>query len=123
MYMSLRQAVRSLGEDLLFAYRKAKVDANYERVRNMSLEFAEYEADLVPNLGRLRQTLLRQPERLLDGLGDAVGYIPKAFRAKAAQPNGHFFSSNHRSIWPVEGDWEFREIGRMSVDVHVLSSL
>ena len=47
----------SLG-DLYVAYRKAKVEAYYERTHFQALAFTEYEQDLHANLFRLHNILL-----------------------------------------------------------------
>ncbi len=128
-------------DDLLDAYRKAKVDAFYEKDQAMAVRFSQYEKDIIGNLTRLQERL--QTSDWIDDkdiLGDHH-CIPKEIDDKPpskliasndpttihADPNKHwqklcndFANSVGSQLKPKA---KFRLISHASVDWHVISAL
>ncbi len=120
--------------DLFVAYRKAKVDAFYERTQPSALAFARYEADLPKRLDRLLG-LINDPEPrwfLSERFLGRFRYVPKSVDAPAALATNevHFHTCD-----AIE-DWEracakagklfeasFRLVINPSIDFHVISAL
>lgn len=127
-------------DDMVFAYRKAKVDCFYERAVSTSRLFGEYELSLEANLYRLldrlrddmqRDNLLRDPaflgSQILIAKKLSTNDKPRR-RAKAkAGSDGAFFSDKQLAFqYLVENNdltAEFRVAGLLSVDLHVVSAL
>ena len=119
--------------DLVFAYRKAKVDCFFERAIATAQQFAAYEEDLVANLRRLLGRLQSSAERaalVADAtlLGEHL-LIPKKLVMKehASGSDGAFFSDKGRAFQHLSSGKqliaEFRVAGAVHVDLHVLSAL
>lgn len=127
-------------DDMVFAYRKAKVDCFHERVVSTSRLFAEYEMDLEQNLRRLLTrlgTAQARSDLLADRsmLGTQI-LVPKKLRVEDREPDeadehkgkdGAFFSDKRRAFdYLLENKkltGEFRVAGVLPVDLHVLSAL
>lgn len=125
--------------DLLVAYRKAKVDMYYERDHYTAIEFAQYEEDLSSNLAALyRRLVAGNPDwyKSKDFVGTYT-YIPKSLdppdesEERTTQSAQIIFSDPDESwrntcrnksstkAWKTK----FRIIGRHSIDFHVTSAL
>jgi len=131
--MPLTKRYISLG-DLYVAYRKAKVEAYYEKTHLHALAFTEYEQNLGENLSRLHRALLDPTSSWsfdLRFIGD-YSYLPKSIDSldSGDGTEGHF-----RAIEPLR-DWirrykkskkrasaRLRLIMRPTVDFQVLSAL
>lgn len=127
-------------DDMVFAYRKAKVDCFYERAVSTSRLFGEYELALQKNLRRLldrlrdegtRDKLVSDPEVLGTQILIAKKLSTddkarKGVRGKAGS-DGAFFSDKQLAFEHLlenkDLTAEFRVAGVLSVDLHVLSAL
>jgi hypothetical protein len=120
--------------DLYVAYRKAKVDAFYERTQPSALAFARYEVDLPKRLERLLD-LINDPEPRWFSSERFLGrfrYVPKSVDAPAdlAINEVHFHTcdaiEDWRRAYEKEGklfDAAFRLVINPSIDFHVISAL
>ena len=118
-------------EDLIVAYRKAKADCFFENTFPTAIKFAEYEENLLDNLGSLLDELKDKKgfafnDRLL---GD-FRLTPKklGLESKADASNGHIhFSDPDRAFECLTKNNqlvpEFRIIGDFPVDAHIISAL
>ena len=117
-------------DDLIMAYRKAKVDAYYETGHLTLLDFANYEQDLLNNLHKLLTKINSQD---LDWFGSAdfVGHHMFAlkkidFKEEEKDKKDPFiYYSNAERSWNSKNidKVDFRILGKHSVHFHVLSSL
>lgn len=118
--------------DLLVAYRKAKADCFYENTFPTAAKFAEFEANLIPNIENLLRNLQRVPA---DGfpqqyLGEYRLY-PKKLSLEnkvSATSCGHVhFSNSERAFDKISKNKkvvpELRIIGDFPVEAHVISAL
>jgi hypothetical protein len=122
-------------QDMIRAYRNAKVDCFYEKGQLNALKFAEYERHLIANLEQLRLNILSGTKDWIDPefLGtytlqlkkitpteDGTGDVSKK------RDDSVFYSSKERE-WKAPGkekmDVEYRLAGSHSVNFHILSSL
>jgi hypothetical protein len=118
-------------EDLILAYRKAKVDCFFENAFPTAINFAEYEINLISNLEKLLTRLkINQGLGSLDELLGPCRLIPKklGYEAKNGSENGHTHFSNHKKAFEhicKHNDLtaEFRIIGDFPVETHLLSAL
>jgi hypothetical protein len=112
-------------EDLVIAYRKAKVDAFYERGHNTAISFAEYETDLLQNLKNLQTNINSGSARWVERI-DFVGVhalILKSVLRNNKSKNVIHSNSNRQWSKGETASVDFRIIGQHSVDFHILSSL
>jgi hypothetical protein len=127
-------------DDMVFAYRKAKVDCFGERAVSTSQLFGEYELALQKNLRRLLDRLRDEGERDRmvsdhEVLGKQLLIAKKlrtddksrkGSRGKAGS-DGAFFSDKQLAFQHIlenkDLTAEFRVAGVLSVDLHVLSAL
>jgi hypothetical protein len=122
-------------EDLVLAYRKAKVDCFFERAVCVAGAFARYEGQLEANLQRLRKRLLTAKGRanlVKDAtlLGTHLLVAKKLAvdsKDKTKLPDGAFFSDRKRALDHLRESHkltaEFRVAAELPVDFHVLSAL
>lgn len=123
--------------DLGIAYRKAKADLFYERTVPYMREIYRYEKNLATNLRDLYEKLhsgnldwMKQSSFL-----GTWSLIPKGIEPKKpnADPGCHCLRSDPAELWQsiveergVKGDHptaEFRQVGRHSIDFHIVSAL
>jgi hypothetical protein len=111
--------------DLIIAYRKAKVDAFYESGHFTALSFAEYETALLQNLKSL-QTKLNAPKFEWMQSKAFVGSFSLLLKSakEERKPSNIFFSDKDKN-WGRDGvtTVDYRIIGQHSVNFHILSSL
>jgi hypothetical protein len=125
---------QTTSEDLLLAYRQAKVDVFYERSNHDAIAFAEYERDLLPNLEVLRHRLNNGV--LADSSNEWGGYayLPKSLPAlipKRPDDNFNVLDSSLLGTWGYDpkniaanqAPVQFRLVCIASVHFHVLSAL
>lgn len=118
-------------EDLVVAYRKAKVDCFFENTFPTAIKFAEYEQDLLTNLKALLASL-----QINNGFAENADYLgefrllPKklTFKPKTDASNGHVhFSNPQRAFEHLTKNHdltpEFRIVGDFPVDSHIISAL
>lgn len=120
--------------DLYVAYRKAKVDAFYERTQPSAIAFARYEADLPKRLERLLG-LICDPAPSWFQNKNFLGrfrYVPKSVVAPTdlADNEVHFHTCDAIEDWrrayekgnkPFEAS--FRLVINPSIDFHIISAL
>lgn len=117
--------------DLLVAYRKAKADCFFENSFPTAIKFADYEQNLLANLGSLLEQL-KASKGFADNselLGD-FRLLPKklSIEPKDNIESGHIYFSNpirafeslikNNKLIP-----EFRVVGDFPVDAHIVSAL
>lgn len=121
-------------EDLVIAYRKAKADCFYEKGHNTSIAFATYEASLYENLGILHKHIknLEPSPHLYEEFGGGSELVLKSMKAtndslNYLQDQSFIYHSNQKLLWENENtknyEYDFRIIGKLPVDLHILSSL
>ncbi|MBL0742633.1 RNA-directed DNA polymerase [Chryseolinea lacunae] len=112
-------------EDLIIAYRKAKVDAFYESGHNTAISFALYETELLENLRKLRSNL-NSGEHDWVQHEDFVGshaILLKSVSREGKEKSVVYSNANKRWFPGDKAIVDFRIIGQHSVDFHILSSL
>jgi len=116
--------VKTTLEDLVIAYRKAKVDSYFENGQLTALNFATFEEDLLGNLERIKSILDSDPNLKSISTGH-YAFIIKSLELKAQKDKPLAFYSDSRRHWETEEIEEitFRIIGQHSIDFHVISSL
>lgn len=119
-------------DDLYVAYRKAKVDAFYERNHISAVDFANFEKNLPRNLATLLAKVNAiSPNWMIDlRLIGSFKYIPKSIEAPSGmqQGRGSTVNSNPDQLWklqctPDKAEAKFRLVGRHSVEFHIISAL
>lgn len=121
-------------DDLFHAYRKAKIDAFFERSQPLATAFCEYEQNLSGNLKSLQKTLCsKEPEWFSDeGFIGSYGFIPKGLGLpdKSDGTGPHFSSSNPDDTWKIlltssdePPTIEFRPVASFTVDMCVVCAL
>ncbi len=113
-------------EDLVIAYRKAKVDMYYESGHLTALKFAKHEENITANLNSFLSKLQSNGKKFLtdDFVGDHA-YIVKKIKVKPEIIDKKVFFSKSQRNWNSISFSEitFRIIGQHSVELHILSSL
>lgn len=117
-------------DDLVVAYRKAKVDAYYETGHLTLIDFANYEQNLLYNLKELLKRLNSQD---IDWFGsvDFIGHHMFALKKIDFKKLGKDKSDPFVYYSKAERSWnskdidqvDFRILGKHSIHFHVLSSL
>lgn len=117
--------------DLLVAYRKAKADVFFENSFPTAIKFADYEQELLANLGSLLKRLQKQQGFAKDEtLLGQFRLVPKklGLERKERAPSGHaHFSDAALAFESLLARHEltpgFRVVGDFPVTTHVLSAL
>lgn len=116
--------------DLLFAFRKAKVDCFYETSIRVAEKFVRYELELGRNLSLLLDALHAGDFDAVftRGLGEPAIFPKKVGRAGEPQKSAaHAFFSDSKRAFQKDKKFgltpEFRMIGDFSVELHILSAL
>lgn len=119
-------------EDLLVAYRKAKVDCFYEDTFPTAVKFAEYEQNLLENLEHLLSSLKKNEGFLKDqSLIGEYRVVPKKIslsKKEKTDSYGHVhFSDPQKILIKIFEENEvcasFRIIGDFPVETHIISAL
>src|ERR1041385_1745978 len=113
-------------ESLYIAYRKAKVDAFYERDHVTAVAFSEFENNLRQNLTRLLERLTAPKSDWMFDLSfvGSYTYIPKEIRPKTSDlksQTAKLIDSDPDSAWRKScgragAKAEFRIVGRHPVE-------
>lgn len=119
-------------EDLLVAYRKAKVDCFFEDTFPTAVKFAEYEENLLQNLENLLDSLKVNEGFLKDeSLIGQYRVVPKKIsltRKSGTTNNGHVHFSDPQKVLSKLFEENavcaaFRIIGDFPVNTHIISAL
>ncbi|WP_349656911.1 RNA-directed DNA polymerase [Xanthomonas sp. 10-10] len=118
--------------DLLIAYRKAKADCFFEHTFPAASKFAKYEESLLDNLQSLLNKLQANGDiSSIPGILGRYRLVPKklqVIKKKTPSASGHVhFSDVRRNFENIKRTHDvvpdFRIIGDLPVDAHVLSAL
>jgi hypothetical protein len=116
--------------DLLVAYRKAKIDCYFENGHNTALSFAHYELNLNENLRAFQAKLNSDSLSWVhdpDFVGSYTFLLKNVSRTAVGSRRDHkgkvFYSDFAREWEDAKADVDFRIIGQLSVEFHILSSL
>ncbi|MEO7988649.1 MAG: RNA-directed DNA polymerase [Chryseolinea sp.] len=117
-------------DDLVIAYRKAKVDAFYESGHNTAISYADYEINLLENLTKLQSDINSGDNKWVQTPNFSGTYalllksVQKENKSKTVI-NNTVIHSNSKKQWSKNesASVDFRIIGQLSVNFHILSSL
>ena len=124
-----KEFIYNLDKNLLFAYRKVKVDLFYSSIparRNL----IEYEENLLDNLTKLKEALLNNKlNKYLNSNNKAFGYflIPKKINYDDSttdkNKNIFYFDPKKRYESREVSSYDFRLLADVSIDFHVITTL
>lgn len=117
--------------DLMLAYRKAKVDAFYDKDHRLATKFSEYEENLLSNLTELLEKLKSTSWHDDGDLLGKVLLIPKNVKVASKENNNSSQASYHsdrlerfKSMSKYSDiGLSFRVAGDFPVNTHIISSL
>lgn len=113
-------------QDLIMAYRKAKVDAFYETGHHTKVKFVEYEQHLFQYLQKLELKINNNEIEWFKSKEFVGGYTFTLKKVEVkndySSENNFFISSPYKHNKEIE-EVDFRIIGDHSIDFHILSSL
>lgn len=110
--------------DLVIAYRKAKVDVFYENGDPIIMSFVEYERNLFSNLSKLRDEILTNELGFIAEM-EVTPPFHWTIKDSSVKSKSFVYFSNGRRHWEELNNHEihFRIVGSLPVEFHILSSL
>lgn len=120
-------------QDIVYAYKKAKTDAFYERSQVTSDQFAAYErtgisASLENLFNRIRENGFKEIDKIALASIEDVHLVPKGYEITPKPGIGHGFISDPNKSFKIQissgsANVSFRLVPRLSVEYRIISAL